>query len=275
MNQVIEELAQLANMEFRNTTPYNPRANGLAENGVKLSTRCIAKSIEGAKTNWDLAVPAQQFALNTRVATHHGSAPFSLFFARSFPGFRRAVFPDSEEAKSTSASSHDEWMEVVAQMEAVVFPAIRQRRDSYNKRMAERFDKSHRLQSFTDGSFVMARDDTRSGKFSPYFEGPYKVVKRNRGGAYLLLDHDGVLLHRAYAPAQLVSVPSPPEAPVDTSDIYTVDKILAHRKHGRDYEYLISWKDCDATKNIGEPAANFFDRCHYQILEVCCLASCV
>ena len=99
----------------------------------------------------------------------------------------------------------------------------------------------------------------RGGKFSFYFEGPYKVVKRNRGGAYLLLDHDGVLLHRSYAPAQLVSVPSPAEAPADTSDIRTVKKILAHRKHGRGYEWLVSWKGCDASQNIWKPASNFFD----------------
>ena len=105
----------------------------------------------------------------------------------------------------------------------------------------------------------MAKDETRVGKLSPPFEGPYKVVKRNRGGAYLLMDHDGVLLHRAYAPAQLLSIPTPSTADTDVSEVFTVNKIIAHRRHGRGYQYLVSWKGCPDSQNTWEPASHFLD----------------
>ena len=260
-NHVIQELARLVCADFRTTTPYNPRANGLAENGVKLSIRCIQKAIDGAQSDWDLTIPAQQFALNTRVTDFHGSAPFSVMLARSFPGFRCSVLPalSSQTDIPAPSNAYEDWLEVVAQVEAVVFPALRERRDDYNLRMANRFNKSHRLKSFAIGSYVMAKDETRVGKLSPPFEGPYKVVKRNRGGAYLLMDHDGVLLHRAYAPAQLLSIPTPSTADTDVSEVFTVNKIIAHRRHGRGYQYLVSWKGCPDSQNTWEPASHFLD----------------
>ena len=46
----------------------------------------------------------------------------------------------------------------------------------------------------------MVKDPTRSTKLQPFYEGPYKVLRRNRGGSYLLLDHDNTLLPRPAAP---------------------------------------------------------------------------
>ena len=143
-------------------------------------------------------------------------------------------------------------------MESVVLPAIREKRDAANAKMVARFASTHTLTSFPVGSFVMAKDETRVGKLSPYYEGPFKVARRNRGGAYLLLDHDGVLLGRNYAPAQLVAVPSPTkEVPLD--NVHVVEHILNHKKCGHGYKYLVKWKGFDPTHNTWEPSSNFFD----------------
>ena len=146
---------------------------------------------------WDLECPGKQFALNTRVIRLHGSAPFSLFFARSFPGFSRAALspPQSTQIKdnmisadSNSSEAVEDWLEIITQMESVVYPAVRAHRDAHNARRMLQFNKSHKLVSFPVGSFVMAKDPIRAGKLSPIFEGPYRIAKRNRGGAYQLLD---------------------------------------------------------------------------------------
>ena len=105
----------------------------------------------------------------------------------------------------------------------------------------------------------MAKDVTRSGKLAPFFEGPFKVARRNKGGAYLLLDHDGVLLNRNYAPSQLLAVPSPRADNLQPGETHTVDHIVNHRSHGRGYQYLVRWKGCDAAADTWEPASHFYD----------------
>jgi len=44
------------------------------------------------------------------------------------------------------------------------------------------------VESISVGSKVMVRDDTRSSKWLPVYEGPFTVVRQNAGGAYILKD---------------------------------------------------------------------------------------
>ena len=39
---------------------------------------------------------------------------------------------------------------------------------------------------FPDGSYVMTIDIIRWGKLDPIYEGPFKVMRRTRGGSYIL-----------------------------------------------------------------------------------------
>ena len=40
----------------------------------------------------------------------------------------------------------------------------------------------------------MVIDPLRRSKLEPVYEGPYKVVKRSKNGAYMLLDNDNQLI---------------------------------------------------------------------------------
>jgi hypothetical protein len=241
---------------------------------VGLSIQAICKYLEGALTLWDLKISSVQFALNTRVTELHGSVPFSVFFGRSFPAFRRAVLPSLENQPNPDEASqfivplqdsdqqyvnrYQDWNSVVEQLESIVYPALRELRDKVNARRVERFNKTHRIVSFRVGSYVMAIDPIRANKLEPRYEGPYKIVRRNRGGAYTLMDHDGTLLSRNYAPPQLMAVPSPTN-PADHNEVLIVERIITHRKKGNNFEYLVKWKSFDETENTWEPASSFFD----------------
>eukprot|EP00697_Spironema_sp_BW2_P014519 gnl/Spiro4/4966_TR2477_c0_g1_i1.p1 gnl/Spiro4/4966_TR2477_c0_g1~~gnl/Spiro4/4966_TR2477_c0_g1_i1.p1 ORF type:complete len:195 (+),score=28.97 gnl/Spiro4/4966_TR2477_c0_g1_i1:551-1135(+) len=128
--------------------------------------------------------------------------------------FRRAVLPTTSSSNTSlpphldGSDSHNDWSETIRQMEDIVFPAIRQRRDKSNDEMKRRHDASHKLVSFKVGSYVMVKDTKPSSKLAPRFEGPFKVVHCSRGGAYLLQDTDGTILQRTYAPSQMLSIPT-------------------------------------------------------------------
>ena len=105
----------------------------------------------------------------------------------------------------------------------------------------------------------MATDPLRASKLEPRHEGPFKSVRRNRGGSYALMDHDGTLLRRDYTPSQLIPVPKP-ASPIDTDAIFTVEQVLDHRLQGPgSYEYLVKWRGFDESHNSWEPSSSFFD----------------
>ncbi|ORX60428.1 hypothetical protein DM01DRAFT_1281194, partial [Hesseltinella vesiculosa] len=81
--------------------------------------------------------------------------------------------------------------------------------------------------------------------------GPFKVVMRNQGGAYILQDKTGELVPSKYPPEQLKSVSEEPTISGEETH-YVVEAIIAHRpiknKKGI-YEYLIRWKGYNADED--------------------------
>jgi transposase InsO family protein len=159
---------------------------------------------------------------------------------------------------SSSNAQIEKWKEVLKDVEDVVFPSVRAFQRSAATKRTSHHRKTHKLISFNVGTYVMTHDETRSDKLSPVFEGPFKVARRNKGGAYLLTDTDGTLLPRSYAPSQLIQVPAP-AAPVPHDTVYIVDKILRHRRRGNTIQYLTKWKGYDDAHNSWEPHSSFFD----------------
>lgn len=102
----------------------------------------------------------------------------------------------------------------------------------------------------------MTLDPIIGDKLTPKYEGPYTVVSRNAGGAYVLRDGTGAILGRSQAPSQLKLVLDDE----DESDTYEVEKIIAHRPHllkKSKKEYLVKWKNYSARLNTWEPEENF------------------
>ena len=88
----------------------------------------------------------------------------------------------------------------------VIFPAIH---DFRLKRTAALDASVKIVPELAPGTIVFALDHTRTSKWNPIFEGPFKVV-RNEGGAYVLQDQTGELLEKKYNIEMLKVLPSDP-----------------------------------------------------------------
>ena len=177
-NQVTKIMTEQMGIHHRLVTPYHPRGNGLAENRVKAVKEILRKEIKGKKHEWDRHVPMAQFAMNANVATLHGSSPFSLFFARKVNGHYN--YTDDHN----NVMSQDDLLKRLDYMTTIVFPAIEAKTKSTQQKMIERFNRTILHCEFPDGSKVMAVDPIKGDSLSPRYEGPYTVVRKNRGGAY-------------------------------------------------------------------------------------------
>ena len=85
--------------------------------------------------------------------------------------------------------------------------------------------------------------------------GPFKILHRTKGGAYILETLDGDL-HPTNAPPNLLKLVSS-GATLDSEPSYGIDAILQHRETDSGYEYLVKWKGYGEDENTWEPFSNF------------------
>ncbi|CDH59310.1 hypothetical protein RO3G_15169 [Lichtheimia corymbifera JMRC:FSU:9682] len=236
-NTIMKKLVESLGVHHRFTTPYHPRANGIAERWVQSATDVIRKKIEGAGNDWDYYVPSTQLELNMRVAKRLNTPPFSLMFARDMNAYRDYR---KNGATSSKPMSHDELVERLQYMQGIVFPALKEKVEAYNQAMTDKFNSTHKLIDFPEQSHVMVRVQSRGSKLAPAFEGPYTVLRKTEGGTYVLQDETGALMPRDYVPSELKLISQDEVVPID--ELYELEAIINHRgKPGR-RQYLVRWK---------------------------------
>jgi hypothetical protein len=252
VNGILHALSKHAGIDHRLITAYHPRANGLAEVSVRTSKHVLQRSFLGQHRQWDLHLPAAQLSINLKVRAFHRSQPFSLMFGHRFNGFR------SPTEETSTPLTPPQLQQRVAYLERIVFPGIHIATTEHQRQTKRCFDARHPSADFRfpNGCYVMAADPTSRSALAAKYEGPYKVLRRTRGGTYLLQDRTGVVLPRNYAPSQLKLVA---QDQLPTGQSLVVDKILSHSGIGTNLRYLVQWKGKDASHNSWEPYESFDD----------------
>ncbi len=105
-------------------------------------------------------------------------------------------------------------------------------------------------------SRVMVLNTTRANKHEVRYEGPFLIVRRNRGGAYTLRGKDGTEYQRPPSQLKLIQQDSidiePPHSYIEAQ----MQQILDHRTTTDGIEYLVKWKDLPASFNQWVPERN-------------------
>jgi hypothetical protein len=126
-------------------------------------------------------------------------------------------------------------------MSQAVFPAIAAKTKQYTEKVYKDFITKHRIirEDFPAGALVMKQVIPRPFKAAPAWEGPYIVVRRTRGGAYVLRDATNSELAQLVPVSQLRLVSYEGNL---SPDSFEVDHIVTHRGPPAKREYLIGWK---------------------------------
>lgn len=264
INQLIDQLVSVYGIDHRVISPYHPRANGLVERKNKEVTRGLKKYLVGCKDRWQDWLPIIQLGLNIQELKRTGSSPFALMHGRSFNNFRN--FEDIKECKDLLAAVQDR-LSTLAYLKSVVFPAVEEKVHKYRKNRNDNFNNSNRiLEDLPPGAKVMMVNLNRTNKLEPYYVGPYTIVRKNQGGAYILQDITGGILEQRVAPDLLKIIDSSDsmvlseEGNVSDDDIvnWEVERIIKHRmSNDGGYEYLVSWKNLNKDCNSWVNERNF------------------
>jgi hypothetical protein len=234
---------------------YHPRANGAAENKVKTVKATLEKKIDGESRDWDLFVPTVQLEINAKIVRLHGSAPFSLMFARKlneFKDYRSVKVPAKRPRHGT-----DMITQKIIDMSDIVLPAIVRRTQEIREASQKKFNQTHKIIEYPIGSLVSILKPTRTTQLEAKYNGPFTVVKKNKGGAYTLQQADGELLPKHYPPSALKSVSQDPI--LASEDRWEVESIINHKGTPGNYQYKVRWKGYDSDADTWEPREMFDD----------------
>jgi transposase InsO family protein len=237
INSLMKELTILAGIDHRVISEYHPRANGLAERYVGIVKAVIVKSIKGDIRNfWKYRLNTIQFYLNRRVVHVHGTSPFTVMFGRRmnpFVNFQESQVLNEEEIHSKGKTR----MEFLTN---VLFPRVTKEINLLRKQDKRRFDEYSRLNQFPINSLVMITNTSKRSKLEPRFVGPYRIVRCQHDGSYLLMDGRNNLLPQSFAPSQLklIGITQKILPPLDA-----IEQVLAVRGVGATRQLLLKWKD--------------------------------
>ncbi|KAG1440765.1 hypothetical protein G6F56_011782 [Rhizopus delemar] len=248
-NSLSKELAEAMGYDHRFITPLHASANGLSERFVQSVKRLLAKATNGVGNDWDMYLPSIQLAMNNRISKRLNSTPFSLMYARKMnePYGFRSDKDKLKEVQDKPPMSHEELMKRIDYMTDIVFPAIANKTKAQIELEQAKFNDTHKLVDYAPGSHVMVRIPNKVGQLAPAYEGPYTVVRKNTGNAYILRDETGVLMPRAYTSVELklISCEEVIELDDEGNEItsFEIEAVINHRGPPKNREYLVRWKN--------------------------------
>ena len=180
-------------------------------------------------------MPVVQYFLNHRTSRWTESRPFESFFAQPL------VPPGSYREVTSQKLNEEDLKDRLDYMSEVVFPSLRQKVEVYNNKMEKAFNKKKQITEFAPGDMVYVKNDTAVDKLEESALGPFKVLRRTKGGTYILQDSRGEPLDEGFPPSKLTKVPQDVQGlhRMEDDKHYKVENILDHQIGENGNEYLV------------------------------------
>lgn len=194
---------------------YNSKANGVVERGHFIIREALLKVCGKNVKQWPTYVPHAFFADKVTVRRQTGFSPFYLLY-----GCHPVLPFDLAEASFlvdgfTTAMSEEDLLAARIQQLAKHPEDIAQAAETLAKhrfKIKEQFERHfcYRMQRehYSPGTLVLLRntavEKSMDRKSKPRYNGPYEVVRRTKGGSYVLAELNGNVHKQGYAAFRLL-----------------------------------------------------------------------
>jgi hypothetical protein len=206
------ELARRYSINHIRISAYNSRAQGIVEQGNHTFRRALLKSC-GQSSNWARYFHHALWVDRATVRKATGYSPFYLAHGYH-PLLPIDAFQLSFAWNSRPITTEDliaERIKLLADREEAEEEALEKIRKSRWKNK-ERFEREHKNTLFRGelkpGQLVLVRNSAvekeLDRKHKPRWLGPYVVVRRTKGGSYVLAQEDGAVLRTRFAAFRVI-----------------------------------------------------------------------
>lgn len=188
------------------TSSYNPAANGVIERGNRPIKEAIFKRCPNGQTNrWPDYLHYALWADRTTVRASTGYTPHYLMFGQEavlpIDFTEESILMTNWEKIRTPAELLEARMIQIENREAdkaVARERVKASREASVAYHNDRFSDRQHNRDFKSGDLVMVRnsqqDNGRGVRKEPRWRGPYRIVRINQGGAFILREITGALL---------------------------------------------------------------------------------
>jgi hypothetical protein len=189
-----------------NLSPYYAQANGQAESSNKTLIKLIKKKIEQNLRRWHEVLSEALWA--HRISRHGATkvTPFELVYGQEVVLLIKVNLDAYRLAKQNDLSVvvyYDLMMDNIDDVTDVRLQALKEI-EKGKVQVARAYNKKVKSKSFQVGELVwktilpIGSKSNQFGKWSPNWEGPYKVIKVIYGNSYLLETLQSERLNRAF-----------------------------------------------------------------------------
>jgi hypothetical protein len=188
-NRLMAQITHLLGIKHTTTSPYNPRANGLAENHMRILKDSLSMYCQETQDDWDMHLRGVTMAYNTTVNSQTGFTPYYMMFGRE------AILPMEAWMKDyqTLNTSILSYVQGLAKSLSTVWEIATTKKPKEFQRMLEgqRPIKHMKFHEYMVGDLVMVsavpkqklqnwvENEKRavSAALQPRYSGPYPVAK--------------------------------------------------------------------------------------------------
>ena len=199
ISEKFEEFAISMGIKLLNSSPYYAQANGQAEASNKGIIKLIKRKVDEQPRKWHTTLNEALWAY--RMACHGATkmSPYQLVYGHEavLPwetrlGSRRVTFQDQLTADDYVALMKDELEDLAGHRLNALINV-----EANKTRVGQWYDKKVKVKTFDQWDLVwklillIGTKDLIFGKWSPTWEGPYKISRCVPGNAYILETLEG------------------------------------------------------------------------------------
>ena len=218
LNIVVNKLCQKFNIIKRNTSSYNPRANGQCERTNQTLTRMLIKFADDNPEDWPHSLNFALLAYRTSVHESTNHAPFELMFGRRFGQFDNWITKDKISHEQSIQNRLVEIKRLYEETHEEASKNITRAQEKQVNTQNRQTNSSHDVLMIGDTVYLKNCKLVKD-KFEPQYTGPYLISDRIiSSGNYKLKEVNGEEIKDSYPRWKL-------KATEDYSDIKAATQI--------------------------------------------------
>ncbi len=201
----MKEFTESYKIKMLNSSPYYAQANGQAESSNKILIKLIKKKIEDHPRRWHEVLSEALWA--HRISRHGATkvTPYELVYGQEaiLPvEVNLAALRFAKQNDLSAVDFHNLMMDNIDEVTDKRLIALKEI-EKEKLRVARAYNKKVKLKNFQVGDLVwkvilpIGSRDRKFGKWSPSWEGPFKIARVVPGNSYLVESMEGHLLPRA------------------------------------------------------------------------------
>jgi hypothetical protein len=256
-----KHLMLLTGVKHRASSAYHPQTDGASERTNKTVNQLIRFHVERNQKGWSRALPRVRFAIMNTVNKSTGYSPFQLKHGRS-----PRILPPLIETPPKPSREHISAREVITRVTQDVADAkdnlmVAKMAQAHHANEHRRDDPEYKVGDLVMLSTLNRRREhkqkgkKRVAKFMARFDGPFEVTSVHKEASTVSIDvptqpnafptyYTGHIKpfkanDAEKYPSRTLQEPGP--IMVDGVEEYTVEKIIAHRKIGRGYQFRVKF----------------------------------